>query len=231
MDGGLFMKFKNILKKILYGPKATSESYIKYLKARGYSIGSGCKIYAPTKTSIDEPSFMLEIGNDVRITEGVTILCHDASVYTLDIAQRGRQNTDYFSAPRAYKKTIIGNNVFIGRYAILTMGTHVGDNVIIAAGAVCHGMLESNSVYGGNPAKKICSLQDYNMRCAKQYIDSAKEYAKALEESLGRTPSVDEMYVGFMPLFGKNYDGYVAYPKYPIFSTVKDLLDYTAESK
>lgn len=222
------MGIQNILKKLLYGPKASSESYIKYLRDKGYSIGSGCKIYSPTKTSIDEPGFMLEIGNDVRITEGVTILCHDASVYTLDIAQRG--NTDYFSAPRAYKKTVIGNNVFIGRYAILTMGTHVGDNVIIAAGAVCHGKLDSNSVYGGNPAKKICSLQEYNMRCANQYINSAKEYAKSLKASLGRIPNVDEMYAGFMPLFGKKYDGYVECSKYPVFSTVKDLLDYTVES-
>lgn len=40
------------------------------------------------KTSIDDPAFMLEIGDEVRITEGVTILCHDASVYTLDIAKK-----------------------------------------------------------------------------------------------------------------------------------------------
>ena len=82
------MNITDIFKRIIYGSKATSESYIAYLKNNGYKIGTGCKIYSPMKTSIDEPGFMLEIGNDVRITEGVTILCHDASVYTLDIAQK-----------------------------------------------------------------------------------------------------------------------------------------------
>ena len=82
------MNIKTLIRKIVYGYKADSDSYISYLKRRGYSIGNGCKIYSPMKTSIDEPGFMLSIGNNVRITEGVTILCHDASVYTLDIAQK-----------------------------------------------------------------------------------------------------------------------------------------------
>lgn len=218
------MGIRNIFKKLAYGYKSDSESYIGYLRGKGYSIGNGCKIYAPLKTSIDEPGFMLEIGNDVRITEGVTILCHDASVYTLDIAQKN--GGGYYSAPRAFKKTVIGNNVFIGRYAILTMGTHVGNNVIIGAGSVCHGVLESDSVYAGNPARRICSLEEYNKRCSEQYVRSAKEYASELQKSLGRVPEIDEMYDGFLPLFGRTYPGYIENDKHPIFSDVESLLNY-----
>lgn len=82
------MGIRKMIGKLIYGCKADSDSYIAYLRKKGYSIGNGCKIYAPMKTTIDEPPFMLEIGDEVRITEGVTILCHDASVYTLDIAQK-----------------------------------------------------------------------------------------------------------------------------------------------
>lgn len=74
---------RKIVRKIMYGPKADSESYIKWLRKKGYKIGQDCVIYVPSKTSIDEPGFLLEIGNKVRITEGVTILMHDASVYAL----------------------------------------------------------------------------------------------------------------------------------------------------
>lgn len=218
------MRIHEILRKLVYGYRADSNSYIKHLRKEGYSIGKGCKIYAPMKTCIDAPSFMLEIGNDVRITEGVTILCHDASVYTLDIAQK--YGGSYTSAPRAFKKTVIGNNVFIGRYAILTMGTRVGDNVIIGAGAVCHGIIQSDSVYAGNPARRICSLEEYNKRCSKQYIDSAQEYAKELQKSLGRVPEINEMYDGFMPLFGKSYLGYTKNDIYPVFLNVESLLSY-----
>ena len=217
------MNIKLLIKRIVYGYKADSDSYISYLKRKGYSIGNGCKIYSPMKTSIDEPGFMLEIGNDVRITEGVTILCHDASVYSLDIAQKS--GGGYFSAPRAFKKTIIGNNVFIGRYAILTMGTHVGDNVIIGAGSVCHGVLQSDSVYAGNPARRICSLETFYNRCAEQYLDSAKEYARELQKSLGRVPKINEMYAGYMPLFGEDYPGYMDCGKYPIFDDVESFLE------
>lgn len=82
------MGMRKIIRKLIYGYKADSDSYIANLRKIGYSVGNGCKIYAPMKTSIDDPAFMLEIGDEVRITEGVTILCHDASVYTLDIAQK-----------------------------------------------------------------------------------------------------------------------------------------------
>lgn len=104
------------------------------------------------------------------------------------------------------------------------MGTHVGDNVIIGAGSVCHGTLESDSVYAGNPAKRICSLEEYNRRCSEQYIDSAKEYARELQKALGRVPEINEMYDGFMPLFGRTYPGDVESGKYPIFEDVESLL-------
>lgn len=44
--------------------------------------------------------------------------------------------------------------------AIILMGANIGDNVIIDAGSVVSGNVESNSVYAGNPAVKICSLQE-----------------------------------------------------------------------
>lgn len=106
------------------------------------------------------------------------------------------------------------------------MGTRVGDNVIIGAGAVCHGILESDSVYAGNPARRICSLEDYNKRCANQYIESAQEYVREFKKSHGRIPKIEEMYSGFMPLFGKSYSGYIEGKKYPIFNSIEELLGY-----
>lgn len=208
------MSIRNIIRKMVYGPKADSDSYIKYLKEKGYKIGDDCKIYVPSKTSIDEPCYMLDIGNRVRITEGVTILCHDASVYTLDYA--GRQ---YKSAPRVFKKTTIGNNVFIGRYAIVLMGSHIGDNVIIGAGSVVHGVIESDSVYAGNPARKICTLKEFNEKCAVGYVASAKEYAQELTNHLERCPKIEEMYLGYKHLFE---DG----NQYPTFHSVEELIEY-----
>ena len=58
-------------------------------------------------------------------------------------------------------ETFVGNNVFIGMHATILMGTHVGDNVIIGAGSVVSGFFEDNVVLAGNPAKVICTIEDY----------------------------------------------------------------------
>ena len=71
------MKMKKILKKIIYREKATSESYIAYIRSLGVQIGEECTIYSPTKILIDlTRPWLINIGNNVKITEGVTILTH-----------------------------------------------------------------------------------------------------------------------------------------------------------
>lgn len=74
------MTIKSILRKTAYGHKAESSSYIEHLRTIGMKIERDCIIYAPTKTLIDEQyPWMITIGDQVRITEGVKILTHDYS--------------------------------------------------------------------------------------------------------------------------------------------------------
>ena len=49
----------------------------------------------------------------------------------------------------------IGENVYVGCNAIICKPITIGDNTLIAAGAVVVKNCESNSIYGGVPAKKI----------------------------------------------------------------------------
>lgn len=68
---------KGVVKKIIYREKRNSESYVKWLKQQGMKIGDRVKIFVPTKTTIDiTRPWLIEIGDDVQITEGVTILTH-----------------------------------------------------------------------------------------------------------------------------------------------------------
>jgi len=50
---------------------------------------------------------------------------------------------------------IIGRNCWIGAKVTLLDGTQLGDNVIVAAGAVVNGKFPDNSIVGGIPAKII----------------------------------------------------------------------------
>lgn len=86
--------FKKIIKKLVYGHKASSEAYIEYLRGIGVAIGEGCKFFAPMKSLVDEQyPWMITIGDNVQITEGVKILTHDYSwsvLKTLKSKKNGR---------------------------------------------------------------------------------------------------------------------------------------------
>lgn len=52
----------------------------------------------------------------------------------------------------------IGENVWIGSHVCVLAGSNIGSNVVVGAGAVVHGSLESGWFYGGVPAKPIKPL-------------------------------------------------------------------------
>lgn len=123
---------RSIINRILYPHTYSSAAYVNYLRNAGVKIGEGTWFVRPKNTSVDVQNAMfLEIGDNVCITDGVTILAHDWSYSVIARV--------YNDAPGKQKITHIGNNVFIGSHAIILMGADIGDNVIIGAGSVVSG--------------------------------------------------------------------------------------------
>lgn len=85
------------------------------------------------------------IGNDVAIGPGTNIIA-----YTNHYA-KGRKVTD----EKQVKDIVIGNNVLIGANCTILPGTTIQDNVIVAAGSVLKGTLETNTIFGGAPCKQL----------------------------------------------------------------------------
>ena len=112
----------------------------------------------------------LSIGDNVLITQGVVILEHDYSYAVVANV--------YSELLKKQKKTIIGNNVFLGMNSVVLMGAEIGDNTVIGAGSIVSGKLEGDSVYAGNPAKKICSLEEYYHRLKDGFTKSAGVFAE-----------------------------------------------------
>ena len=72
----------------------------------------------------------------------------------------------------------IGNNVFIGMNSIICRNVSIGENVIIGAGSVVTKDCQPNSVYVGNPARRISSIEDFiNKRTALQNCEAPDKYA------------------------------------------------------
>lgn len=145
---------KEIVKKILYREKADSNSYEKHLRKLGVRIGDRTVIYVPTKTCIDiTRPWLIEIGNDVKITEGVTILTHGYDWSVL-------QNV-YGEILGSAGKVKIGNNVFIGMKTTILKNVEIGNDVIIEANSLVNKNIPSNVVVAGNPARIIMSIDEY----------------------------------------------------------------------
>ena len=56
------------------------------------------------------------------------------------------------------KEISIGKNCWIGMNCIILKGVSIGNNTVIAAGSIVVKDCKENSVYGGNPAKKIKNI-------------------------------------------------------------------------
>lgn len=160
---------KRILRKLIYREKSSGEKYIAYCKRGGATIGNNVTVYSAKNTTIDETSLQhIFIGDNTQITAGVIILAHDYSYSVL--------GNIYGELPRQQKDTIIGKNVFIGMNSIILMGSNIGDNVIIGAGSVVSGHIPSNTVCAGNPAKIICSLDQFLVKGRTRFEESARCY-------------------------------------------------------
>ena len=148
------MSIRKIIKRIIYKEKADAETYIKYLRNKGMKIGKNLFIPDLNSVIIDETRpWLIEIGNDVVITAGVSILTHG---YDLSVL-RNYYGELYGSSG----KVVIGNNVFIGIKSTILKGVTIGDNVIIGANSTVTKDIPSGCVYAGNPAKFICTTEEY----------------------------------------------------------------------
>lgn len=235
------MNFASLLKRIVYRERASSESYIKYLRKLGVDIGEDCTFYAPSQSPVDiQYPWMISIGNHVRITAGVKILTHDYSWSVLKLMQEHEGEILGASG-----HVIIGNNVFVGRGAIITRNVKIGDNVIIGAGSVVTRDCDPNSIYAGNPAHKISDLEHfYEKRKAAQLLE-AKELVCAYVKRYHKKPEPEVLHEYFMlfcndqaimenSVFKKkielcnNADQSLNYMKSnkPLFDNYKDFLDY-----
>jgi len=100
---------------------------------------------------------MVEIGDDFISAPGSLILAHDASLYNHVRKHR-------------VEKTIIGNKVFLGAYAVVLPGVKIGDGAIVGAGAIVTKDVEPYTVVAGNPARFICDVKDYIEKCENRGV-------------------------------------------------------------
>lgn len=176
------IQVKECVKYLLYKEKSSSERYLNYLRKAGCKIGEHTYIFAsPRDVFIDTTRpFLVEIGSNVQITRNVTILTHGYDWSVL--------KAKFGDVLGSEGKVKIGNNVFIGMNSTILHCTVIGDNVIIGAGSLVKGRYPDNCVIAGNPAKIICSLEEYYEKRKSKQVEEAKTIAMTYYERYHNKP-------------------------------------------
>lgn len=106
------------------------------------------------------PNSIIDLCEDVVLEEGA-ILGPNCVLYT--------HNHEYSKAFGSLGKgtvlvgsICIGKNTWIGANVIILPNVKIGDNVVIGAGSVITKDIEDNTVYAGNPARKIKEIKSAN---------------------------------------------------------------------
>lgn len=187
------MSLKEVARKVYNRLLVDNEGYLKYLRSEGVTIGEDVTFHCPNDTHVDvSDPHLLTIGDHVNLTGPITILTHD---YSWSVV-KGKTGEILGNE----KPVTIGNNVFVGWGTTILCGTIIEDNVIIGAHAVVSGHVEHDSVWGGVPARRICSLEHYREKRAAAQLEEAKEYVRRFRTRWGRDPRPEEIREYF-PLF------------------------------
>lgn len=177
----LKQKINHCRRLFLFGERCTEESYIRKLNRMGARIDESVKMSVPESVFLDETTpYMLEIGKNVFIAEGVKILTHDASwlvMKTEDGIIRGHIGP-----------VKIGNNVFLGMNSMVMCNVSICDNVIIGANAVVNTSIHTPGVYAGNPAKMVATMEQMKMLRDSRQVKEAYTVARTYYERFGEKP-------------------------------------------
>ncbi len=161
MNSRFINRFKRIETMLFMNSVRGGKKRARYLKRKKIfgSFGENC-YWFPRKLPAEPQNIFIH--NNVNIATEVYFCDHDVIHHMLnnvkEYTERLVNNKKYTYTS---SKIEICDNVFIGARAIIMGNIRIGENVIIAAGSVVTKDVESNSVYGGNPAKKICSIDEY----------------------------------------------------------------------
>lgn len=158
----MFSKVKEIrLAKIMMYVLQSPVKRTAWLKKHNvfYAMGEDC--YYHTRDIPAEP-YMLSIHNNVRVAANVRFITHDMIGVMVNKIPKTKEK---YGRMKYYIGSIeVFDNVMIGANSTILYDTKIGPNAIVAAGSVVTKDVPEETVVAGNPARVICSFEDFVSR-------------------------------------------------------------------
>ena len=152
------------------------------MRAGGAKVGENVHIFSSTIDMGNLP--MMEIGNDVTITEAI-VLTHDACLL---------KKTGYIKVG----KVIIGDNVFISKNCVVLPGVKIGSNVVVGAGVIVTKDIPDNSVIVGNPARVLSTYDEFLDKHFKRIENSPVFTSEEYKDNVKAKEIIKEFGYGYI---------------------------------
>ena len=156
-----------ILRKLIYSP----EKWARYI---GVNIGHNNLI---GKNHWSSEPYLITIGSPCQLTN-CKFFTHGGGNCVRD------KHPDF----DIFGKVVIGDYVYIGTNALIMPGVTIGNNVLVAAGSVVTKSIPAKVVVAGNPARIICTIDEYYERNKQWDIKTKRVSVEKKEQILRSLP-------------------------------------------
>lgn len=150
----IFRKFK-----IRYGSQKTVHNTLRKM---GVRLGEGCRIYTANFGS--EP-WLVSIGDHVCVSNDVTFVNHNLNW----------PFQEKYESLTGFGKIEILDNCQIGVEVTILPNVTIGPNSVVGACSLVTKDVPANTVVAGNPAKTVCTMEEFEQKCLDQHIDIPKD--------------------------------------------------------
>lgn len=143
---------KHIIKAVIRRLKGQSSDDVKkeWLVQHGLRLGEKVDCFSWSGMDFQYPG-LITIRNEVTIASGCRLLAHDASI-------------GYLTRSTRVGVVEIGDHCFIGAGSIILPNVRIGDWSIVGAGSVVTKDIPPHCVAAGNPARVICSTEEFKAK-------------------------------------------------------------------
>ena len=165
----------NVIRMLCRRLRAALSSPTDYARSIGVKIGDNCLI--DTRNWSSEP-YLIEIGNNCQITKNVWFHTHGGA----HAVRRIDPTFDLFG------KIKVEDYAYVGANSQIMPGVTIGEGALISAGSIVTKSVPPGQVWGGVPARFICTVEEYNQRNKKYNLATKGLSSERKRQLLMNTP-------------------------------------------